>query len=456
MATSPFQNGMGYNNPEDTADTGAPVDSDIGPQTRTDHWVKKSLIEARKLQFFTPLADVTGMPKNMGKKIKKYHYLPLLDLDNVNSQGIDAAGLVIEKDTYSAFNADGIEITGGTNWVEATSVTAGHYPSKGDAEAAAGASGSVSENGGNLYGSSKDPGTITGKMPVLSANGGRVNRVGFTRKLVEGSLEKFGFFDEYNQESLDFDSDADLLQHVNREMINGATEMSEDALQIDLLNAAEATTRWPGTASTMETISGDAEADFVSYRDLLQLSILLDQNRTPKQTKVLTGTRFVDTRTIAGGRVMYVGAELQPWLEEMKDLHGKQAFIPVHQYAAGTTTLNGEIGTIGHFRLVVVPEMMIYSGKGKATDGDNDCYETNNRYDVFPMLVVGDEAFSTIGFQTDGKTVKFKITHKKPGTDTADRNDPFGETGFMSIKWYYGFLEQRPERIGRILTAARM
>lgn len=456
MAISPFENGQGYNNPVDLNDGKPVVASDIGEQTRTDHWVKKSLIEARKLQFFTPLADVTGMPKNMGKKIKKYHYLPLLDLDNVNSQGIDAAGKVILKETYSAFDADGVEITNGTDWVTATDVTAGHYPDKATAEAAAGSTGSISQNGGNLYGSSKDPGTITGKMPVLSANGGRVNRVGFTRKLVEGSLEKFGFFDEYNQESLDFDSDADLLQHVNREMINGATEMSEDALQIDLLNVAEATTRWPGTAANMGEIVGNTSDDFVSYRDLLQLSILLDQNRTPKQTKVLTGTRFVDTRTIAGGRVMYIGAELQPLLEGMTDLHSKQAFIPVHQYAAGTTTLNGEIGTIGHFRLVVVPEMMIYSGKGGDATGGDDCYETNERYDVFPMLVVGDGAFSTIGFQTDGKTVKFKITHKKPGVDTADRNDPFGETGFMSIKWYYGFLEQRPERIGRILTAAPM
>ena len=71
-----------------------------------------------------------------------------------------------------------------------------------------------------------------------------------------------------------------------------------------------------------------------------------------------------------------------------------------------------------------------------------------------PMLVVCDGAFTTIGFQTDGKTVKFKITSKAPGTATADRNDPYGETGFMSIKWYYGFLLQRPERIGLIKCTA--
>ena len=76
--------------------------------------------------------------------------------------------------------------------------------------------------------------------------------------------------------------------------------------------------------------------------------------------------------------------------------------------------------------------------------------------DVFPMLCVGDGSFTTIGFQTDGKTVKCKIIAKKPGTATADRTDPYGETGFMSIKWWYGFLLQRPERIGLIKTAAAL
>jgi N4-gp56 family major capsid protein len=50
--------------------------------------------------------------------------------------------------------------------------------------------------------------------------------------------------------------------------------------------------------------------------------------------------------------------------------------------------------------------------------------------------------------------VKFKITHKKPGKETADRSDPYGETGFMSIKWYYGSLILRPERLALIKTAA--
>ncbi|MCM2973729.1 N4-gp56 family major capsid protein [Larsenimonas suaedae] len=377
--------------------------SSVGTQLRTDYYQKKALIEARKLQFFMPLADVTAMPKNMGKKIKRYHYLPLLDDANINDQGIDATGAKIQN--------------------------------------------------GNLYGSSKDVGTISGKLPLLSETGGRVNRVGFKRKEIEGSFEKFGFFDEYSQESLDFDSDEELLSHINREMLNGAHEITEDALQIDLLTQA-GVLKYAGAATKDEEVDGESLA---TYSDLMHLSIDLDNNRTPKHTKVISGTRMVDTKTLPAARVLYIGSELIPLVRAMKDLHGNPAFIPAQHYAAAGTVLNGEIGTVDQFRIVVVPEMMQWAGSGAAVaEGDSGHYEDAGKYTIFPMLVVGDGSFTTIGFQTDGKTVKFKIIHKKPGEKSADRTDPYGETGFMSIKWYYGFMALRSERLALLKTAATL
>ena len=376
--------------------------SSVGPQITNEFYQKKALIEAAKEQYFGQLADVTSMPKNMGKKIKRYHYLPLLDDANINDQGIDAAGAVIAN--------------------------------------------------GNLYGSSKDIGTITGKLPVLSETGGRVNRVGFKRKEIEGTLEKFGFFDEYTQESLDFDTDAELMQHINREMVMGANEITEDSLQIDLINAA-GVVKYAGNATSTLTMGAD---DLVTYSDLMHLAIDLDNNRTPKHTTAITGSRMVDTRVIPAARVAYIGSELLPTFKAMKDLHNNPAFISVEKYANGGSTLNGEVGSVDNFRLVVVPEMLKWAGGGADASADSLNYETGDKFDVFPILVVGNESFTTIGFQTDGKTVKFKITHKAPGEATADRNDPYGETGFMSIKWYYGFMALRPERIALIKTVARL
>lgn len=470
--------GQQYNTP-------GTVESSVGNQLVNIFYQKKALIEAAKLQFFSQLADVTSMPKNMGKKIKRYHYLPLLNDENLNDQGIDAAGVTIAGTewyvTWPAASLVGSNVTKVAKAAAINDNVGATLVATAGADDSAGAGfatltlvgslqakylnatkkdtalainlGAVAQQGsGNLYGSSKDIGTISGKMPALSETGGRVNRVGFKRKEIEGTFEKFGFFDEYTQESVDFDTDAELAQHINREMVLGANEMTEDALQIDLINAA-GVIKYAGSATSNATI---VDTSVVSYSDLMHLSIDLDNNRTPKGTKVITGSRMVDTKTINAARIAYMGSELLPTFKAMVDLHNNPAFISIEKYADAGNTVLGEVGAVDQIRLVVVPEMMKWAGAGGDATGTTTCYETGGRYDVFPILVVGDESFTTIGFQTDGKTVKFKITHKAPGEATATRDDPYGEMGFMSIKWYYGFMCLRSERIGLIKTVAKL
>jgi N4-gp56 family major capsid protein len=451
--------------------------SSIGPQAYTEYHQKTALIEARKEQYFSQLADVTDMPKHFGKKITKYHYMPLLDDRNINDQGIDANGAVLSPSLYYitlpptavyAVEADATAATAAVNAVEAGvavksgaatpwTVTfsktnlVGTTPQKSQTVLASVPQAHSSVGSGNLWGSSKDVGVIPGKMPLLTEVGGRVNRVGFTRKMIEGSLEKYGFFREYTQESMDFDSDADLDMHITREMVNGANEMTEALLQIDLLNAA-GVIRFAGGATSTATLT---KGDVVTYDDLIRLDITLTENLSPRKITMITGSRMIDTRTIMGARVLYCGSELIPTLLAMKDLHGVPAFVSIEKYAAAGNTLTGEIGSIGPFRIVIVPQMFKWGGAGGPVEaGDASHYDNGANYDVFPMLTIGNESFTTIGFQTDGKTTKFVITSKKPGRETADRLDPYGEMGFMSIKWYYGFMVLRPERIGIIKTLA--
>lgn len=420
-----------YNAPLSTASGTA---SDIGAQARTDYYYKKALISIRDKQWFMPLANVRAMPKNMGKTIKQDVYVPLLDVLNVSDQGIDAAGTTLTNGQWSAWNSAGV--------LQSTTEV-----SRVAAASAAGAGGEVALNGGNLYGSSKDTGTITSKIPALTENGGRVNRVGFTRTQISAALSKRGFFTEYTQESLDFDSDSELLSHITEEALVGANELTEAELQADLIVEATAN----GTAYFMGGTTKLTVDEVVTYTDLMNLSIALDNNKTPKQTQVISGSRMIDTKTINGGRVMYVGSDLIPVLRAMVDLHSLPAFNSVEKYADAGNTMNGEIGSVDQFRIVVVPEMQ-YDEAGGAASADV-AGTGDNGANIYPMLVVGDGAFTTIGFQTDGKSVKFTINHKGPGKETADLTDPYGEVGFYSIKWYYGFMALRPERLGIIWTA---
>ena len=383
------------------------TNSTIGTQFNTYEYKRKALIETAKVEYFGQLGDVESLTKNYGQKIKKYHYLPLLDDRNINDQGLDATGAVIAN--------------------------------------------------GNLYGSSKDPGVISGKLPTLSETGGRVNRVGFKRIEIEGDIAQYGFFYEWSEDSLNFDTDMDLYSHINRESLRGAREISEDIAQMDLLDAA-GVVKYAGTGTTLATVN-----DIVTYNDLVKLGVTLDNNRCPKDTKAIKGSQDTDVINIPSARYAFIGSELIPTFMRMTDYHGDRAFVPVEKYAKMengkyTNTLHGEIGAVGPFRLVVVPEMMGYKGKGIAVGSavnGSTLLSNGTKVDVYPILVVGSGSFAKINFQSSGSTNdKFKIIVRKPGT-FANPEDPYEKIGYSSIQFWQGTMILRPEWIAKVLTAAK-
>jgi N4-gp56 family major capsid protein len=475
------------------------IDGAGSDQMNSYYYLRKAVIDARKDQYFMPLANVTNIPKHFGKTIKVHQYVPILDDRNLNSQGLDAAGATISATNYivtiptrtpavanaskataaAALNAniDGVVATAGadgsggsglatitlvggssgvntdvgsvtfrvTSITQANAITALEIGAK------------ARQGSGNLYGSSRDVGTVSGRLPVLGENGGRVNRVGSTRLALEGSIHKFGAFTEFTQESLDFDSDDMLREHLSRELINAAAQLTEACLQVDLLTAA-GTTLYAGAATTHATVSaeGGAAAAILDYADFVRFDQMLTEARCPKHTTVSTGSLLTDTNTLPACRVLYVGSAMMPHLKAMVDTFGNKAFIAVQHYAAAGHVMAGEEGCIDQFRIIQVPEMLHWEGAG-ASVGTNPGYRaTADKYDVYPLLCVGDDSFSTIGFQSDGKTVKFNVVTKMPGKEMVTKEDPYGETGLSSIKWYYGTLIKRAERIGIMKAVAPM
>lgn len=458
---------MVYNNP--------PTTPGSHEQLIPFYWQKKALIDARKAMFFGQLADTTSMPKHFGKTIKRYHYLPFLDDRNINDQGIDATGsAVLNEVTITVTDPSGatrFAVGKGSDAAAALTaaqaqavsmfknlgITVTTYAAAKTTLTTAGwkiVEGAAQNSGGNLYGSSKDVGTISGQLPVLSEQGGRVNRVGFTRVSLEGNIENFGFFDEYTEDSVQFDNDSDLLSHISRETIRAANEITEDMIQIDLLEGANVV-YYGGSATSASELTGEngATASVLDYETLVRVETTLNDNLCPKDTKVISGSRMIDTRTVGASRYTYVGSELKLNLLKMKNFHNEKAFIHVHEYAEAGNVAAGEIGSINNFRFIEVPKMLHWDGAGATVTNNAGYIEHNGKYSVFPLLVVGSESFTTIGFQTDGENTKFVIRHKKP-SDTVDRSDPYGKIGFYSIQWWYGTMILRPEWIACVKVVA--
>lgn len=463
-----YENPQVYNNP--------PAVEGSHPQLIPFYWQRKALIDLKKEQFFGQLADTTSMPKHFGKTIKRYHYIPLLDDRNINDQGIDATGQSVADEVTITISdpagdtryavGNGANATAALTSAKAKAISlfknigtfTTDYATTVTAMRTAGwdvHEGTAVNNGGNLYGSSKDVGTIVGKLPAISETGGRVNRVGFTRLTLEGTIDNFGFFDEYTEDSVQFDNDADLMQHISRETLRAANYIVEAQIQIDLLNGANVV-YYGGDATSLSELTGEANAtaSVLDYETLVRVETILNNNLCPKDTTIISGSRMIDTRTIGAARYAYVGSELKMQLLKMKNFHNEAAFIPVQQYAEAGKIASGEIGSIGNYRFIENPNMFHWDGAGAPVANNGGYLESNGKYNVYPVLVVGSGSFTTIGFQTDGENTKFKILHKAPGNEMANRNDPYGKIGFYSIQWWYGTMILRPEWIACIKVVA--
>ena len=409
--------GRGAYNPATGSADATPTGTASLPQAVKDYFSRKVIIEEAKEQYFQPLAVTRNLAPNTGKYIKDYVWRPLIDDRNINDQGIDANGL--------------------------------YYAN------------------GNLYGSSRDISTIVGKLPVIGENGGRYNRVGFTRELIEGTVSDLGFFFEYTKDMTQFDTQADLLSHFYREAMRGANKITEDVLQIDLITNAAANTYRPGNAASDAAMTS---ANEITYQDLIKIAAKLRDDRVPQECKMCTGSTNTDTRTIPGAWNLYIPPEMRPTFMAMLDLHNRPAFIPVEQYGSQTQPIKGEIGRVYEFRLIEVPDMVYNKNAGNSvsnsdtipyqstsvTTGTGNDAVTTTKYDIFDMLLIGPESFNTIGFRTDGKSFKFEIMSRAPGEQSADPyHDPYGRHGFWSIQWTYGFMVLRPERLMCIKSVAR-
>lgn len=398
-----WEYGLSYNAPDGTATGGRPSSIDFGGesyQQQVKYWMRKAITDLAPKRYFTQMASSIDMPKHFGKRIECYHYIPVLDDRNINDQGIDANGLQIAN--------------------------------------------------GNFWGSSHDVGKITAALPTLDEHGGRKNRFGFSRQLVSGSFRLYGLFYEFNRESMDFDSDADLMRHLSEETFKMLNQMQENLIMLDLFSHA-GVTMYGGAATQDSEVTGEGnDVSVLSWDMLEKLDAQLTKNRSDRNIKMLTGSMNTDTRTIASGRVMYVGPELVPAIKRIKDWNGERAFIPVEQYGSQTKPMNGEFGVVGNWHFIEVPEMAYYEGAGATATNANKGYRVSNgKYNVYPCLTIGSDSFNTIDFGfTKNHGAKVNLYTKMPGREVANQLDPFGMEGFTSAQWYYGFFCRRPEWIG--------
>ena len=436
-------------------------------------FVTKAIVEmpARK-KFFSNRSNKVAMPKHNGDTLTKEIRLPMLHKDNMVDGGVDATVAQIIKNEYArVVAATGVVVQryNAESYLKADgSVTldAARELARLAAVAALQAGEEVKSTAGSILNGAASYAVSTGPLVELPEEGGVLNLLNSSSKLVSAKISFHGVATKYTVRSVDLDSRMGQVATKIKDLSRAVSEIKEMQVQNSVLAAAELNLMTSTSNAAVITMSDLDGLDTLTYDSLTAFEQELLRDDVPMDTEILTGVDLIDTVTIEDAYIAYVNREAIPVLRNLTGPGGALVWQPKSKYAAGTTLLEGEQGSIGSFRFVVVPDLQVYRAGGSAVGADNTtgtgdaasvatqaaAYKTTNAsgtfYDVFPMVVVGDDSYSITGFGGESTSAK----HISPRADV--HNDIYGEVGGVSAKWSYGFLPYRPERIKMLAYTA--
>lgn len=424
----------------------------------TPEFVTKAVAEmAPRKRFFSQRSNPIAMPKNYGDTLTKEVRLPILHKDNLIDANIDASTATAIQNMFIAYDNTGAIV--GTYDVSAYAVTnsvtidAARTACYNAAVADAGAGGTVKMGAGYLLNGKADYAVAEQSIPVLPEEGGVVGLLNSTSKLVSAKITFHAIGLKYTVRSVDLDSRKNQVAQKIKDLSRATHELKEIQVQNSIIAASEVNRLIASTTAT--TIAQMTSADILTYDALQGFEQALLAEDVPMDTEIIEGTTKIDTKVVEDGWVVYINRELMPAIRKVKGPDGTTlAFIPKSQYAAGTMLLDGEFGAIGSFRFVVVPDLPAYRGAGSLVSADTAAdklnrHATGGKYDIFPMIVVGSDSFSTTGFTDKDVTA----AHIPPTRDVY--NDMSAQVGGVVSNWTYGFLNYRPERIRQLAVVAQ-
>ena len=302
-----------------------------------------------------------------------------------------------------------------------------------------------------------------GSGAALSEGAGATNKRTLEKVTVETTLARYGEMIEYTDE-VDLFSE-DIMQVRYREELGElANSRYEDLLQLDLL--ATPTRMYAGTATSAATLGDGTAADGseddewkVSY-DLIRKAVRkLVRNRAKKNTKIVTGSTRIDTKTIAPAYYAIIDADVKADLETLTRGTGAATefvYIPAHKYGAATTLAEGEVGAMHEVRFIESEAAVVEYGKGAqipdsytGTLSYSEGSDGNNYFDVHSILFPTEGSFATVGLKGMNR---IKFNSQSPSD--VDLTNPYGTKGFFSYNFFYATVILEPEKLLVVKTLA--
>lgn len=178
-----------------------------------------------------------------------------------------------------------------------------------------------------------------------------------------------------------------------------------------------------GSGTSRSTVAGPMTLNLQS-----RIVASLMANHAMPVTRLLKASPDFNTAPVEPGYFAYTHTDLERMVRDLPN------FVPAEKYASGKAEM-GEIGKCERFRYVLSPDLPSYQDGGAAVasfTGTGTGYSTTGTsLDVYPIIVMGADAFSQIAVRGLNS---LDPTYLPPGEKS--KSDPLGQRGYAGTSWW--------------------
>jgi N4-gp56 family major capsid protein len=165
--------------------------------------------------------------------------------------------------------------------------------------------------------------------------------------------------------------------------------------------------------------------DVITLNFLRRIAQNLLANHAGMKNRVLSASANYDTSAIEAGFLVFCHTDCEP---DIRDLQG---FVPTAKYGQRSVISEYELGSCERFRFILSPELSAYADAGAAVSGTTLYSTTGTSADVYPIIVVGNDATFDVALRG---SKSFDMTHIPYGQK--DKSDPLGQRGYVGCKFW--------------------
>lgn len=169
----------------------------------------------------------------------------------------------------------------------------------------------------------------------------------------------------------------------------------------------------------------------IQIDNLRSISRSILGNRGDLITSILDNKGMYGHKPIEAGFLVFCHTDMEHNIRDLPD------FTPCAEYGSREQVHPMELGAVDRYRFIVSPELASIADSGAVIGATGLYSTTGTNIDVYPVIVVGDEAWGDVALRGSNSFQVKHLPHTK-----VDKSDPLGQRGYIgSIFWSAAFVQ---------------